>query len=247
MLARRRMRVLAIAAGLRGVGKTTLLLGLACAAAAAGQRVVVLDPSAGDVAAALGLTWRRELLHLLNGERAYREVVLAGPSGIGILPAAKGVAALLDAGKDGDELFGGFTRLAARPDLVLLNTPAKDGAACTLLPRDAELLVVTATGREAVTATYTRLKELARRHGRKRFRLVVNRAAAEEARALHAHMAGVARRFLGIELAWGGSIADEAMLRAGGAQAATLGASAFSALLQALADWPLAEYGGAAH
>lgn len=240
LLARKRLRVLPVAAGMRGVGKTTLLLGVACAAAAAGQRVVVLDASGGDVATALGLTWRRELVHLLNGEREFRDVVLPGPAGIGIVPAAKGVAALLDAGKGGDDLFRGFTRLAARPDLVLFNTPAKDG--CALLPEESELLIVTRTDREAVTATYARLKEFTRRHGRERFRLFVNRAAPAAARALHAHMAGVARRFLGAELAWGGCLADEDVLRAGGPAAAAHHAGAFGALAQALLKWPLAEY-----
>lgn len=240
LLVRERLRVLPVAAGMRGVGKTTLLLGIACAAAAAGQRVLVLDPGAGDVARALGLTWRRELVHLLNGEREFPEVVLPGPAGIGIVPAAKGIAALLDAGKGGDDLFRGFTRLAVRPDLILLNTTAKDG--CALLPAQSELLIVTRTDREAVTATYARLKELTRRHARKRFRLLVNRAAPAAARALHAHMAEVARRFLGAELAWGGCLAEEEVLRAGGPAAAAHHTGAFGALAQALLKWPLAEY-----
>jgi flagellar biosynthesis protein FlhG len=242
MLARERLRVLPIVAGQRGAGKTTLLLGIACAAAAAGQRVAVLDPSDGEVAAALSLTWRWELVHLLEGAREYREVALAGPAGIGIVPAAKGVAALLEAGRGGDELFGGFARLSARPDLMLLNVPAKDPAACALLPQDAEMLVVTRTDRGSVTATYSRLKALSRRHGRRRFRLVVNGAPEAEARGLHRHMAAVARRFLDAELAYGGSLGQQAALRAGGPRAAAACAAGFEALARALADWRLAEY-----
>jgi MinD-like ATPase involved in chromosome partitioning or flagellar assembly len=243
MLGRERLRVLPVAAGQRGVGKTTLLIGIACAAAAAGQRVAVLDPSGGELAAALSLTWRWELLHLLGGEREYGEVALAGPAGIGIVPAAKGVAALLAAGRGGEALFDGFARLTERLDLVLVNVPAKDPGACALLPQDAELLVVTRPSREAVTATYSHLKVLARRFGRHRLRLFVNRAPDAQARGLHEHMALVARRFLGTELAYGGSFDDEAMLRAGGPGAAAHCAHAFDALAQQLADWRLAEYG----
>lgn len=242
MLGRGRLRVLPLAAGQRGVGKTTLLLGIACAAAAAGKRVVVLDPGGGELAAALSLTWRWELIHLLAGEREYREVALAGPAGIAIVPAAKGVAALLEAGHGGEALFAGFARLSERADLVLLNVPANDPGACALLPQDAELLMVTCPSREAVTATYSRLKALARRHGRRRFRLFVNRAPEGEARGLHRHMAAVADRFLGTELAYGGSLADEAVLRAGGPGAAAHCARAFNTLAQGLADWRLAEY-----
>jgi flagellar biosynthesis protein FlhG len=243
MLARGRLRVLPLAAGLPGAGKTTLLLGIACAVASAGRRVAVLDPSAGELAAALALTWRWELIHLLGGEREYREVALAGPAGIGIVPAAKGVAALLEAGRGGEELFGGFARLSERPDLVLLNVPARDPGACALLPQDAELLMVTRPSRDAITATYSQLKELSRRYGRRRFRLFVNRAPEAQARGLHRHMAAVARRFLGTELAYGGSLSDEAALRAGGPAAAARCASAFDGLAHQLADWRLAEYG----
>lgn len=243
MLGRERLRVLPVATGAPGVGKTTLLLGIACAAAAAGQRVALLDPGGGEIAAALSLTWRWDLVHLLQGEREYGEIALAGPAGTDIVPAAKGVAALLEAGHGGEKLFGGIAQLTARPDLVLLNVPVRDAAACTLLPPEAELLAVTRTSREAVTATYSRLKLLARRYGRRRIRLFVNRAPDDQARELYRHMAVVARRFLGTELAYGGSLADEPVLRAGGPGAAAQCAPAFDTLAQGLADWPLAEYG----
>lgn len=243
VLAPRRLRVLPVAAGCRGMGKTTLALGLARAAAQAGLRTVLLD-AAGDAAAALSLTWRWELLHLLEGEREYGEVALEGPGGIRIVPAARGVAALRGEPDAGTHLFEAFTRLSTRPDLVVFNTPVREAAPCALVPGEADLLLVASPSQDAVKATYARLKALARRHGRRCARLFVNRAAPERARELHAHMAGVARRFLGVELGWGGSLAPAPELATLGAGAAAgPAASRFSTLLAAMDDWALAQFG----
>jgi len=243
LLARERLRVLPLAAGHSGAGKTTLILGIACALAAAGRRVAVLDVGSGEVAAALSLTWRWELAHLLEGVREYREVALAGPAdGIEIVPSAKGVAALVAAGRGGEELFGAFARLGTRPDLLLFDIPAKSTGVCALLPQEAEIAIVMRPGREALTATYSCLKALVRRQGRRRFRLVVNGAPQAEAQQLHRHMAEVVRRFLDAELGWGGAVAAEPVLRAGGARAALACAGAFEALAASLSDWRLAEY-----
>lgn len=243
VLAPRRLRVLPVAAGCRGVGRTTLALGIACAAAQAGLRAVLLD-AAGDAAAALSLTWRWELVHLLQGEREYGEVALDGPAGIQIVPAARGVAALCGEPDGGARLFEAFARLSVRPDLLVFNTAVREAAPCALVPADADLLLVTSPSQNAVKATYARLKELARRHGRRRARLIVNRAAPERARALHEHMAGVVRRFLGIELAWGASLAPAPELATLGAGAAGGQAAArFSTLVAAMDDWSLAQFG----
>jgi flagellar biosynthesis protein FlhG len=232
MLARDRLRVLAIDAGARGAGKTTTVLGIARAAAALGQRVVVLDQSAGEVAGALSLTWRWELAHLLSGEREWREVLLEGPGGIGVVPGAKGLAALAASGGEGAKLFGGFARLSARPDLVIVNLCTRRARTSCLLGPEAELLMVARAARASVTATYARIKEHVRRSSRRRFRLLVNGAGEAEARALHATMAEVVRRFLGAELAFGGAVA------AGAAP----GDARWDTLARALEGWPLAEF-----
>lgn len=202
-----RLRVLPVAAGMQGTGKTRIVIELARAAAAAGQRVVVLDQSRGDIATALSLTWRRELEDLLNGSHEYAQVALPGPAGCAIVPGARGLARLVESGEDGARLFGGFARLASAPTLVILNTAAKDASGCRLVPPGAETLLVVRPTQVSITATYARMKDLVRRHGRRNFRLLVNRADAQAAGALHAHVSEVARRFLDAEVVLAGAVA----------------------------------------
>ena len=223
-----RLRVLPVAAGMQGTGKTMVVIELARAAAAAGQGVVILDQSRGDVAGALSLTWRRELDDLLSGEHEYSAVALPGPGGSAIVPGARGIERIVESGEDGTRLFGGFAHLSSAPDLVILNLAGKDGAGCRLVPADAEMLLVARPTNPSVTATYSRMKDLVRRHGRRRFRLLVNRADAQAAAALHANVAEVARRFLDAEVAFGGAVAA--------------GTTALGPVFKALEHWSLAEF-----
>lgn len=243
MLGRRRLRVLPVLGGARDVGATTCVLGLACASAAAGQRTLVLDEGASGVAGALGLTWRAELSDLLCGRHEIGDVVLNGPCGVGLVPARKGIAALMDAGAAGEQIFGAFAGLAARPDFLILSLASAHAA--RLVPCDAELVLVTRPAPEAITATYARIKQLADGHGRRSLRLLVNRCGAREAIALHEHLSGVARRFLAVELGFAGHIESDDALLEGGARVASRRAALFRSLAEGIGQWRLAEYGAA--
>ena len=96
------------------------------------------------------------------------------------------------------------------------------------MPPEAETLLVARPSNPSVTATYSRMKDLVRRHGRRRFRLLVNRADAQAAAALHANVAEVARRFLDAEVAFGGAIAA--------------GSTDLGPVSHALEHWSLAEF-----
>lgn len=228
-----RLRVLPVLAGMRGTGKTAIVIALAHAAARGGQRVLVLDQSRGDIATALSLTWRRELADLLDGSHSYEEVLLPGPGGCGIVPAPRGLARLLRSGEGGARLFGSFAGLSRPPQLVILN--AQDASGCGLLPAPSETLLVARPTRCSITATYARMKDLVRRHGRYRFRLLVNRADEQGARALHDNVSQVARRFLGAEVVYAGAVA-------GGTQGCVGGPPDLAPLAQALESWSLAEF-----
>src|SRR2546428_9281443 len=84
--------VIAIASGKGGVGKTNVTANLAVALAQRGQRVCVLDADLGlaNLDVLLGLAPTQSLLHVLRGERRLAEVIVEGPGGIRIIPAASG-------------------------------------------------------------------------------------------------------------------------------------------------------------
>ncbi|MBK9676493.1 MAG: hypothetical protein IPO82_15135 [Betaproteobacteria bacterium] len=79
-----------------GDGATAVTLNLAAALARIGQQVLVIDTMKGEAATALGLKARFELAHVLAGDRRLRDVLLAGPEGVALLPATRGLPSLAE-------------------------------------------------------------------------------------------------------------------------------------------------------
>ena len=86
------VRVLAVASGKGGVGKTNVSVNLATALTALGERVVLLDADFGlaNVDVLLGLTPKQTLADVIAGRATLPEVMLTGPRGLLIVPSASG-------------------------------------------------------------------------------------------------------------------------------------------------------------
>ncbi len=89
----RPVRVIAVASGKGGVGKTNVSVNLALALVAEGKQVMLLDADLGlaNVDIMLGLHPEFNLSHVINGERTLEEVIVAGPGGLQIVPASSGM------------------------------------------------------------------------------------------------------------------------------------------------------------
>ncbi|MBE7210524.1 MAG: AAA family ATPase, partial [Gluconacetobacter diazotrophicus] len=124
-------RLIAVASGKGGVGKTWLSITLAQSLASRGRRVLLVDADLGlaNVDIQLGLTPRHDLASFLSGKRALREVIMRhAPQGstgscFDVLPGRSGTtAASLDLGLV-DRLLGELRRLEEY-DLILLDLGA---------------------------------------------------------------------------------------------------------------------------
>jgi len=207
MLVRPGMRVLPIVSVLPRPEQASLCLGLATALAQLGHRTLILDASRGDVAAALGLGPRFELLQLLQGEKQFRDVVLDTPGGVRLVPAARGIQSMANADDASwRELFGAFSALSDPPDHLLLNCmPGKAHAACRAAHEGHEVILALDSSPEGVTAAYALIKAALRADGQWRFRLLFADAPPGfDSAPLCERMTAAARRFLGAELLGGG-------------------------------------------
>jgi flagellar biosynthesis protein FlhG len=216
----RRLHVVAVASGKGGVGKTNVTANLAVALARRGLRVCVLDADLGlaNLDVLLGLTPAASLLHVLRGERSLAEVMVEGPAGIRVIPAASGVEELTAlAPGDRLRLLGEVDALEGSLDVLLLDTAA--GISQNVLyftAAAAEILVVITPEPTALTDAYALIKVLAARYERREFLVAVNMAAtAADADAAFARLARVAARFLDVRLEYQGWVPfDDAVARA---------------------------------
>lgn len=207
----RRTWSLAVTSGKGGVGKTSLAVNLALALAQAGERTCLVDGDLGlaNVDVLLNLHPRHSLRDVVTDGMALNDVILRGPAGLEVIPAASGVEALANLdGASRQHLVGRLQGLSHRADVTILDTGAGLSKTVLALALAAdEALVVTTPEPTALTDAYAMVKVLTQRRADLPVRLVVNLVEhAAHAREVHAHLDRIIQRFLRRELPLAGWI-----------------------------------------
>jgi flagellar biosynthesis protein FlhG len=211
-------RVLAIASGKGGVGKSNLAVNLALAFAARRKRTILFDADLGlgNVDVLLGLSPRYHLAHVLAGEKTLAEIILSGPEGIEVLPAASGIAdmANLDV-RQQSGLLDALAALERSYDYLILDLAAGIGPDVLRFSRAADHVLVVVTNEPAsITDAYAFMKVLRRDYGLRDFSVVTNMVRdATEGEKLFSRLAAVARQYLEIQLRHAGTIPMDQYLR----------------------------------
>ncbi|WP_424814653.1 AAA family ATPase [Roseococcus sp. YIM B11640] len=198
-------RLIAIASGKGGVGKTFCAIGLAQALAEAGERVLLVDGDFGlaNLDVQLGLHPVHDLSDVLAGRHGLEHVAIAHPAGFRVLPGRSGSGML--AGLDGRALAA---LLARQEGLVLLDLGAGLGAAQRQLAAAADLLVVLANEEPtSLTDAYAVLKLHRQDAPGGRAAVLANMVGqASHGLRVHAALDAACRNFLGAPVPYLGAV-----------------------------------------
>ncbi len=209
------VKVIAVASGKGGVGKTNTVINLATSLAALGDRVMVLDADLGlgNLDVMLGLAPQYNLQHLFSGEKNLDEIIVEGPRGIKIIPAASGIQEVTQSGtREQHILMEQMSRFAEKIDFLFIDAAAgiSDMVTSFVMAADAALVVATPEP-TSMTDAYALMKVLCNRYGEKKFYLLLNQVSGEsEARQVYSQLSRVGEKFLDITLVFLGYIPKDA-------------------------------------
>ncbi len=252
------LQVVSFAAGCGGVGKTAVVANLGLALAREGREVLLIDESSGhdDVSAAFGLRARFDLLNVVQRERGLGDVLVQPVAGLHILPAARAaqkLGALNDAQQQ--SLLEAVAALERPIDAILIDAGVGHRQGLSPLGLVSQETVFVISGYSAsITEAYTAIKKVSQAHGRRNFRILINKVRCEgDARAIFDNMAQVAAQRGIAHLDYAGAIPfDESMRQTGqfgrpvvAAAPETVAAESFRDIAAAMAGWSRRDADGA--
>lgn len=212
-----RNRVVTVASGKGGVGKTNLAVNLGISLARRGLRVVLLDADLGtaNVDVVLGLHPRYHLHHVITGQKSLAEIIIEGPCGLQIIPGASGLPDLADLPEAQREtLLRAFLILNSTVDLLLIDTSAGVGRSVVqFILAAGEVLIITTPEPTAITDAYALIKILASYQVPISTKLVINNTRERGEGEYTGHkLTAVAHRFLGRQVEVVGTIPHDKSL-----------------------------------
>ncbi|NLX02712.1 MAG: MinD/ParA family protein [Syntrophomonadaceae bacterium] len=172
-------RVIVVASGKGGVGKSTLALNIALSLCNQGKKVILMDADLGlaNIDIMLGLLPKYNLHHMIQGKKNLKDIIIAGPEGLSIIPGGSGITELANLDENTlKRLLVELGKIDGEFDYMIIDTGAgiSNNVISFLLSAD-DVIFVTTPEPTSMTDAYGMVKAIARRSTGKTFYLVVNR------------------------------------------------------------------------
>lgn len=214
----RPVKVIAVASGKGGVGKTNVTVNLGVALAAQGKEVLLLDADLGlaNIDVMLGLHPQYNLLHVLDGSKTLNDIIVEGPAGLKIIPAASGVQKMAELSSvEHAGMIQAFSEMDQHIDILMIDSAAGIADSVVSFAKAAqEVIVVVCDEPASITDAYALIKLLNRDHAVERFHVVANMCrSVQEGRELFDKISLVCDKFLDVTLDFMGIVPFDEDLR----------------------------------
>ncbi len=194
-------KVLAVASGKGGVGKTNISANLAICLAASQKKVLLVDAdfSLGNLDLIMGVNSKYNISHMIKGQKKLEEIIHIGPENVEMICGVSGLEEIANLGQfQRQRLLNELSGLGDDNDIILIDTAAGISKSVIAFCLTADhVLVVTTPEATAMTDAYALIKVLAGNHFKGRINLIVNMAETMlEGKKTYQQIANVSRRFL---------------------------------------------------
>ncbi|MBF0407064.1 MAG: MinD/ParA family protein [Candidatus Riflebacteria bacterium] len=177
-------RVITVASGKGGVGKTNLVANMAICLAQAGRRVIVLDADLGlaNIDVIFGVRPKKNITEVINGSCTLEEIIVTGPSGVQIIAGGSGISELAQLNPEASKiLFREMKLLEDKADYFLIDTGAgiSQNVISFCLAAD-QIVVVTTPEPTALADAYGLIKVVSQQRNDANLWVLVNRVESQE-------------------------------------------------------------------
>ncbi len=209
----RKQRVIAVASGKGGVGKTNLSINLAIALSRLNQNVLVLDADLGlaNVNIILGSTPEFNLLHVVRGVKTLPQIIMNTPFGIKYIAGASGFSELANMSEQGlTRLITGLEYLN-NTDIIIVDTSAgiSDSVLYFILAAD-ESLIITTPEPTAMLDAYGMIKTITSEKKNADIKLIVNRVSKKsDVNKVGNRIVSISKEYLDIDVDYIGHVFDD--------------------------------------
>lgn len=208
-------RIITVASGKGGVGKTNVSINLALAYARMGKKVIVLDADLGlaNVNVVLGVIPKFNLYHVIRKQKTMREVILDTDYGIQIVAGASGFSRVANLTDDERNNFIKELSELSTADIIIIDTSAGVSQNVLAFVEAADdVLIVTTPEPTAITDAYGIIKIISTEIDNldMGMKLIVNRASnISEAKKVSQKVINIAAQFLNLKIDYLGFVFDD--------------------------------------
>jgi len=173
------IRVISIASGKGGVGKSSMSVNLAVAMSRLGVRVLIVDADFGlaNIDVMLGVTSKYDVSYVLRGEKSLSEIIQLGHEGVRFISGGSGVNDLIN--MDDMKLakiLAGIVRLDAPIDLIIIDTGAGiNENVLQLVVASTETIIITTPEPTAILDAYALVKTIVKRDASHPLHVLINK------------------------------------------------------------------------
>ena len=211
----KKTRIITVASGKGGVGKTNISINLALSYARLGKKVIVLDADLGlaNVNVVLGVIPKFNLYHVIRKQKTMKEVILDTNYGIQIVAGASGFSRVANLTDDERNTFIGELSELSAADVIIIDTSAGVSQnVLSFVEAADDVLIVTTPEPTAITDAYGIIKIISTEIDNldMNLKLIVNKVSSvTEAKKVSHKVISIAAQFLNLKVDYLGFVYED--------------------------------------